>query len=77
MTQEVVQETSFIYSTLRVKFIKSMTNSHRILAVRETSPDYSTTKPKPRKAPVSDTKGHLSSDSNKVTRHRKQRDQRS
>jgi hypothetical protein len=74
VNQDAVQETGFMYSTLKLEFLKSVTDSHGILAVRETSADYSTTKHKPRKAhpSVPDNKPSAGKDRDKGTQRRKQ-----
>jgi hypothetical protein len=48
------QETGYMYSTLKLEFLKSVTDSHGALAVRENSADYSTGKQKTRKGPAPD-----------------------
>jgi len=67
------QETGFMYSTLKLEFLKSVSDGHGIMAVRETSPDYSTIKQKHRKKRASETKHIPSKGNNKVMQRRKQR----
>jgi DNA modification methylase len=67
------QETGYMYSTLKLEFLKSVTDSHGALAVRETSADYSTRQHKTRKTSAQDTKHSARQDRNKVTQRRKQR----
>ena len=73
IAKRLQQETGYMYSNIKLEFLKSDRDLHGAALLRDNQGDYSISKHKPRKTPAPEPKHSHKQGSNKVVQRRKQR----